>query len=314
MPPQTVRALRSRYGLGKQPESASVHPSSSMPTTITACPFSRTPLISSSSRGASSGRSHGCSPIQSAAWKTTAGSSSMNYSGTIRAPPLPTHILGAFRLPGGAALTPQVVLALTCPASPWSGCFESGVPHSSTSGCCAKTMVPPPHPRRTLAAPSPHPRRTLAESALPPRCTLVVAGNHWLLRSSAILGPASKADVLLEHEGWPTQRDRSEGEQALLASIYNFSEPVRDGSKNMYTWSGRDQVLPLEVALGSVTLHHSKTPDCSPAICSQQPACGLPGGPGLRDVRMATPNPYPNPKPRPRPKPNPNPKPSPNLT
>ena len=101
----------------------------------------------------------------------------------------------------------------------------------------------------------------------------------------------------------------------LLASmIYNFSEPVLDGSKNMYTWFGRDQVLPLEVALGSVTLHHSKTPDCSPAICSQQPACGLPGGPGLRDVRMATPNPYPNPKPRPRPKPNPNPKPSPNLT
>ena len=76
----------------------------------------------------------------------------------------------------------------------------------------------------------------------------------------------------------------------LLASmIYNFSEPVLDGSKNMYTWFGRDQVLPLEIALGSVTLHHSKTPDCSPAICSQQPACGLPGGPGLRDVRMAIP-------------------------
>ena len=96
--------------------------------------------------------------------------------------------------------------------------------------------------------------------------------------------------------------------------IYNFSEPVRDSSKNMYKWFGRDQVLPLEIALGSVTLHHSKTPDFSPAICSQQPACGLPGGPGLRDVRMATPNPYPNPKPRPRPKPKPNPKPSPNLT
>jgi hypothetical protein len=84
--------------------------------------------------------------------------------------------------------------------------------------------APSPHPRRTLAAPSPHPRRTLAASVLPPRCTLVVAGNHWLLRSSAILGPASKADVLLEHEGWPTQRDHSEGEQALLASmIYNFT-------------------------------------------------------------------------------------------
>jgi hypothetical protein len=73
--------------------------------------------------------------------------------------------------------------------------------------------------------------------------------------------------------------------------IYNFSEPVRDSSKNMYKWFGRDQVLPLEIALGSVTLHHSKTPDFSPAICSQQPACGLPGGPGLRDMRMATPNP-----------------------
>ena len=111
-------------------------------------------------------------------------------------------------------------------------------------------------------------------------------GNHWLFRSTAILGPASKADVLLEHEGWPTtHRNRSEGMHAVLASINNFTDAVRDGTKNMYRGRGHDRVLPLEVALGSVTLHHSKTPDCSPATCSQQPACGLPGGPGLHDVR-----------------------------
>lgn len=71
----------------------------------------------------------------------------------------------------------------------------------------------------------------------------------------------------------------------MLASINNFTDAVRDGTKNMYRGHGHDRVLPLEVALGSVTLHHSNTPDCSPATCSQQPACGLPGGVGLHDVR-----------------------------
>ena len=77
-----------------------LHPSSSMPTTTTACPFSRTPSISSSSRAPSNGRSRACSPTQSAAWRTTAASSSMSYS----------------------------------------ECFGSGAPRSSTSGSCAKTM------------------------------------------------------------------------------------------------------------------------------------------------------------------------------
>ena len=102
-------------------------------------------------------------------------------------------------------------------------------------------------------------------------------GYNWLFRSTAILGPASKADVLLEHKGWPTQRGRSAGEQTLLASINNFT---RNGKVHQ-----QDQVLPLEVVLGSVKLHHSTAQDCSPAICSQQPACGLPGSPALHNVR-----------------------------
>ena len=143
-----------------------------------------------------------------------------------------------------------------------------------------------PHPSRTQAAPKPQPCRTLAASALY-LCRALVVGNRWLFTSSAVLGPASKADVLLEHMGWPTlQRDRSEREQALLASINNFSH-VGKGRNAKLVLRGGDQALPLEVALGTVTLHHSKRRDCSPAVCSQQPACGLPGGPELHHVRMA---------------------------
>ena len=181
------------------------------------------------------------------------------------------------------------------PASPCPGCFGSGAPLSSISGYCAKSTVPR---RRTQAAPKPQPCRTLAASALY-LCRALVVGNRWLFRSSAVLGPASKADVLLEHMGWPTlQRDRSEREQALLASINNFSH-VGKGRNAKLVLRGGDQALPLEVALGTVTLHHSKRRDCSPAVCSQQPACGLPGGPELHHVRMANRNRNRNPHPRP---------------
>lgn len=149
-----------------------------------------------------------------------------------------------------------------------------------------------PKVRYGIAAPKPHPRpqpcRTLAASALYLYRALVV-GNRWLFSSSAVLGPASKADVLLEHRGWPIlQRNRSEREQALLASINHFSY-VGKGRMDFrkFLLRGGDQALPLEVALGTVTLHHSKRRDCSPAICSRQPACGLPGGPELHYVRMA---------------------------
>lgn len=95
---------------------------------------------------------------------------------------------------------------------------------------------------------------------------------HWC-RSSATLGSNRKADVLFsEHKdkwSWP----QGLGPRPL---------PRRQAEQ---LWSLlKRQVVPLEVAVGSVTLRHAMTdkggglasaPDCSPATCSQQPACGL---------------------------------------
>ena len=92
-------------------------------------------------------------------------------------------------------------------------------------------------------------------------------GPGGLFASSAILSSEAKVDLLLAQKGRHAAlvpRLHSADEMAVLSRIKN---PKR--------------AVPLEVALGDVIVSAPDAMDsasCKPAMCSQQPACGLPGG------------------------------------
>ena len=159
LPPQTVRALRSRYGLGKQPESAPA------PVIIDAdynygLPFLADTFDLILEQAALKWEEPRLLPDPERRLE--------DYGRFFFDELLRYHSRASFahthpwRLPSPrrcCADTPSCVGPHLPCLSLVRVCFESGVPHSSTSGCCAKIMW---CRRRTLAAPSPHPRRTRA--------------------------------------------------------------------------------------------------------------------------------------------------------